>query len=113
MIDTRDPAGPLGGPSLAAGGSRDFTIGGVCGVPVTARAVTVNVAVTEVGASGHLVIFPAGVPIPLFATINYSAGQTRSNNAVLIPDASGTITVQCNQGSGTVDLVVDVTGYFQ
>jgi hypothetical protein len=113
MIDTRDPAGPRGGPALAAGGSRDFTIGGLCGVPVTARAVATNVAVTNVTASGHLVIFPAGLPLPLFATINYSAGQTRSNNAILIPDASETITVRCNQGSGTVDLVIDVTGYFQ
>jgi hypothetical protein len=113
IIDTRNPASPLGGPALAAGSNRDFTITNTCGVPSTAIAMEVNVTITLPTAGGSLTLFTAGSPNPLTATIDYSAGQTRANNAVVVPNPPGAITVNCNQGSGTVHFILDVSGYFQ
>ncbi|MGH9322715.1 MAG: hypothetical protein ACRD3V_22865 [Vicinamibacteria bacterium] len=47
LIDTRNPAGPLGGPSLAAGSDRIFALAGAWSNPSTAGSVAANVAVTS------------------------------------------------------------------
>jgi len=113
VVDTRDPTGPFGGPSLQAGAVRTFTITGRCGVPAEATAVSLNVVVSEPDAPGHLTVFPAGSPLPLSSTINYSAGQTRANNAIVPVGVGGGISVLCGQSSGTAQFIVDVNGYFQ
>jgi len=113
IIDTRNPDGPLGGPALVAGGSRDFTITNGCGIPATAQVISVNVTITQPTAAGQLVLYASGAGNPNTATIDYSAGQTRANNAILLPNSGGVVTVQCVQGSGTVHFVLDVNGYFQ
>jgi len=112
VIDTRNPAGPSGGPALSAGANRDFSISAGCGVPPTAIAVAANVTVTQPTAAGNLTIVAAGTPIVGTSTINYRAGQTRANNAIVSPN-SGAITVHCAQSSGTVHFILDVNGYFQ
>jgi ELWxxDGT repeat protein len=112
IVDTREPDGPLAGPPLAAGASRTFPLAGACGVPPGARAVAVNVAVSGASAAGHLRVFP-GQTAPLTAAINYGAGQTRTNNAILALSPEGAVTVLCMQGTGTVDFILDVNGYFR
>jgi hypothetical protein len=48
------------------------------------------------------------------STINYRAGRTRANNAVLTLSESGAITVFVGgQTIGTVHFILDVNGYFQ
>ena len=113
VLDTRNPAGPWGGPALSAGAVRGFVIQGQCGVPSSALSVAVNVTITEPTSGGFVTVYPAGAPVPLTSTINYSAGQTRANNAVLTLGPSGDIAVACGQPSGTVDFILDVSGYFQ
>jgi hypothetical protein len=113
-MDTRNPPWTCGGGSaLAAGADRVIPLVGRCGIPDTARAVSVNVTVTEPTAQGNLRLYPAGQPVPLTSTVNYVAGQTRANNAIVGLGASGEIGVRCAQASGTAHLVVDVNGYFQ
>src|SRR5262249_12938396 len=58
VIDTRNPNGPLGGPALAPGGQRTFTLTGQCGLPAGAKMVSVNVSVTGPTAGGFLGFFP-------------------------------------------------------
>jgi hypothetical protein len=113
VLDTRRPNGSLGGPALSAGGARTFVIAGQCGIPSSALSVSVNVTITGPTSGGFLTIYPAGSPVPPSSTINYAAGQTRANNAVPLLGASGDITVACGQPSGTVQFILDVTGYFQ
>ncbi len=113
LFDTRNPAGPLAGPALVAGADRTFTVAGQCGVPATARALSLNVTVTQPGAAGDLRFFPGGSAAPLVSTINYRAGQTRANDAVAVLGAAGDLTVHCDQGAGTAHLILDVNGYFQ
>ena len=81
VLDTHDPAGPLGGPALAAGASRDFLIAGRCGIPITARAIVANVTVTGPTGPGHLSMYAAGAGLPLVSAINFRAGQTRATTA--------------------------------
>lgn len=111
-IDTRDAAGPHGGPALSAGAGRDFTMVGRCNIPPTAIALAVNVTVTGASAAGHLRLYPAGTPLPVVSSINYSPGLTRANNAVVSLSPSGAITVHCAQGAGSVHFILDVSGYF-
>jgi uncharacterized repeat protein (TIGR01451 family) len=113
VLDTRNPLGPHGGPAIGAQSTRRFRISPRCGIPPTAAAISVTLAVTGPTVIGNLRIFPAGEAVPLIATINYSAGQTRTNNAIVRLSPDSEIDVFCAQASGTIHLVLDVNGYFQ
>ena len=112
-VDTRDPVGPFGGPALAAGEKRLFDLAGSCGVPVTAKAVAVNLTVVDPGALGHLQIFPADEAGTATSAINFRAGITRANNAILFLGEDGDVAVSCVLPSGSVHMVLDVVGYFE
>jgi hypothetical protein len=113
LVDTRAAAGPQGGPALQSGAPRLFQAAGVCGVPATAKAVAVNLTVTQPAGSGYLILAPAGAPVPLASSVNFLAGQTRANNAVLpLGNGTGALLVK-TVGGGTAQLVLDVSGYFQ
>ena len=114
LIDTRNPVGALAGPALNAGAARSFTIVGQCGLPAGAKAVSVNVTVVPATAgSGFLTLFPGGTSLPMASTINYKAGKSRANSALLTLGSAGDFLVWCGQISGTTDMVLDVNGYFQ
>src|SRR5262249_29161998 len=113
VLDTRGPAGAYGAPSLAAGTSRSFVFGGQCGVPVGAKAVAINVIAIDSSASGFLTLFATGSPFPPTSTINYRPGTVRANNAIIPLSALGSLDLVCGQATGTVNAVVDVSGYFQ
>ncbi len=113
LVDTRNAAGTYGGPALEAAIARVFPLAGQCGIPPSARAVSVNVTVTAATAQGNLRLSPGGLPTPLVSTINYLAGQTRANNAVAPLNALGELAVYCSQASGTAHFVLDVNGYFE
>ncbi len=82
-------------------------------MPANARALAVNVTVTAPTAPGVVTFTPAGI-VPMGAsTISYGPGQTRANNAVAALGEGGAVLVHCAQASGTVHLVVDVSGWFR
>jgi hypothetical protein len=112
LVDTRDPAGPRGGPVLSSTSSRSFPLAGFCGIPATAKALSVNLTVTQPSAAGFLTLYPDGTPVPPTSSINYSAGRTRANNAVLPLGGNGALRVQAG-GGGTVHFILDVNGYFE
>ena len=113
VADTRNPDGPSGGPSLAANVTRSFPAAGLCGIPSSAKAVAINVAIVLPSGDGHLTLYPSGSPVPLTATINFSAGAIRANNATIPLGVNGEVSVICAMGSGTTDFVLDVVGYFE
>jgi Tol biopolymer transport system component len=112
LYDSRaDGAGPL-----ASGVPRIRAAHGLCGVPTTATAIAANVTVTAPTALGFLTLYPGDSPAPGVATLNFSAGQTRTNNAMvqLATDGTGSYAASAFvQGSGTVQVIVDVAGYFE
>ena len=116
LVDTRNTAGAFGGPALAASSTRLFpvTLSG-CGVPPDAKAISVNLTVTGSAAAGYLTVYPASLAAaPLASSLNFKAGGTRANNAVLAlgSDGSGAVKV-LNGSAGAVHLIVDVNGYFR
>ncbi len=110
VVDTRT------GSPLASGVSRTFTLAGACGVPASAKAVAVNVTTIGSTARGNVTLWPADLAKPTTSVINFGAGETRANNAILMLATNGTGLLSA-QGfladGGTVHLVVDVAGYFQ
>lgn len=108
LADTRSAEAP----PLVARTARAFQVAGRCGIPATARAVAVSVAVTGADAAGNLLLYAGGVA-PVSSTINYVAGQTRANNAVVTLSDIGTVVVRSNQPTGTVQVILDVAGYFE
>jgi glucose/arabinose dehydrogenase len=113
VLDTRETAGPFGGPRLAAGADRTFVVANRCEIPITARAVSVNLSVIAATDPGHLTVFPAGGVAPNTSAINFQAGQTRANNGILTLGPGGDIVVRCGMAAGGVDFVLDVNGYFE
>ena len=111
-LDTRNAAGPWGAPALQAGGVRSFALAGKCGIPGTATSVAANLVVTQPTAAGYLTVFPAEGLVPLASALNFRAGQTRANNAVLKLGVGGAILVQ-SALPGTAHFILDVTGWFE
>jgi hypothetical protein len=112
VADTRNPTGPLGGPFLAAQGTRGFTIPGTCGIPNTpntAKAYSVNATVVPHGSLGFLTAFPCGQPLPLASTLNAADGRVKAAAAIVPAGTNGDL---CFFATGDTDLVLDINGYF-
>jgi hypothetical protein len=79
-------------------------------IPSTAQALAANATVINVsGQTGYLTIYPNGVPVPLASNIIYFPGQIISNAFTVSLDASGKFNIF---GERTIDMVVDVAGYY-
>ncbi len=115
VADTRNPDGPSGGPALSANSVRTFPVAGLCGIPPSATAVAINMAIWFPTDGGDLRLYPAGGAAPLASAINFRPGIVRANNAVVPLGAGGQIAVQCDMASstGSTDFFFDVYGYFQ
>ena len=77
---------------------------------------SVNLTVMDATAQGNAAAWPGGASAPLASILNFGAGQTRANNAILAlsQDGLGTLTVRANlAAAGSVQLLLDVTGYFE
>ncbi|HKD12834.1 MAG TPA: hypothetical protein VKE50_12195, partial [Thermoanaerobaculia bacterium] len=111
IADTRGNgfAGQYGPPALAPGAPRSFVLTGQCGIPSTAQAVSLNVTVTNTQAPGFVKIFPEGGASPVVSTLNYTAGQTVANAAVVPLGTGGGVTVGAAAGT---DLILDTDGYY-
>ncbi|HVT59281.1 MAG TPA: VCBS repeat-containing protein [Thermoanaerobaculia bacterium] len=113
VVDTRNAPGPYGGPALANNVLRDFVIGGKCGIPATAKAVSANVTVLNSTNSGDLRFGPGCRP-PSASTTVWVGGETRGTEAAFALDAKGVATLHALvAGNGTVHVLVDVNGYYQ
>ena len=83
---------------------------GLGGVPSGAKAVLVNLTVTEPGANGWLTLYPTGAPRPLASTLNHTPGLTVANLSVVPVSSDGRATIY--NSHGTSHVVLDVIGYF-
>lgn len=110
VVDTRLPGD---GPGLSARSERVFVLSGRCGIPTSARAVSANLTVTGSPLPGDVRVRPAGTVLPETSSINYREGQTRANNAILMLGAAGDVAVICSHSDGSVELILDVNGYFE
>lgn len=115
VIDTRTNGGS--NQPLQSGIERPLIISAECGIPLTARAVSVTLTVVESTGNGNVALFPGDVQAPLVSSINFVAGLTMANNAIvaLARNGAGTIVARAfvNASPGTVHLFLDVNGYFE
>jgi hypothetical protein len=113
VADTRNPDSPSGGPALAANTVRTFPVGDICGIPSSAAAVAINLAVFLPSNDGDLRVYPAGGVAPPAGSILFRSAIVRANNAIVSLGAGGRISVQCDMPSGSTHFFFDVYGYFQ
>jgi len=112
VVDTRNANGVNGGPILGTT-ARNFAIKGNCGVPSTAKAVTINIAITGASANSWLIVWPAGQAKPNTAAINFSPNDWALSNGAIVGVAAGSPDLSVFNAAGTVQVIIDVTGYFQ
>jgi len=111
VIDTRDGTGTTATP-VTDGETRNLDLTGSNGIPATGvTAVIVNLTVTATTASSHLTVWPDGQPKPTASNLNWPAGDTRANLALLPVSVDGV--VQTFNNDGATHLVIDVVGWFE
>lgn len=118
LIDTRSGAntvGPRGYPMTAQETYNRVVVGspGNCLIPLTATALALNVTVLHGTAKSFLTIFPADASRPIASSLNWTAGQAATPNAVIGVLAGGSKTLAFYNDAGTVDIIVDVAGYYR
>jgi hypothetical protein len=80
-----------------------------CNIPAGARAAALNIVATDTGGPGFVTAWPSGSTRPTVSSLNYVAGSTVANSAVVQLGGGGAIDVYTH---GPADVVVDVTGVF-
>ena len=111
IADTRNPAGPFGGPFLSGNAAaRSFAVpSGACGIPNTAQAYALNMTVVPHGPLGFLTAFPCDQLQPLASNLNSIDGRVKAVASIL---PAGTNGAACFFASNDTDLVLDINGYF-
>ena len=110
ILDSRDGTGGSSSP-WGAWTARSVTVAGVGGVPADAKAVALNLTVTDTTSSSYLTVWPAGQQMPTASNLNWPAGDTRPNLVVAKVGAGGAVSIFNREGSTQV--VADVVGYFR
>jgi len=103
---------PCSGHTLSAPTPLTVQVTGAGGVPTSGvAAVVANLTVSGSSATSWLLGYATGatLPNPTPSMVNYVTGQFIADRAIIPVSASGQISLR--NGSGTVDVVVDVTGY--
>lgn len=102
ILDTRTTKN-----TLAAGATVRVNLGSYSGITAAA----LNVTVTDPTRAGFITAYPDGVTLPTASNVNYGAGQTTANETVVQAGSDGYVDFT-NTSTGSVDLVLDLTGYF-
>ena len=90
---------------------RTLVVEGRAGIPSTGvDAVAVNVTVVSPTSSNYVTVYPSGTPKPNASNINFVAGQTIPNMAIVKVGNDGKIAIY-NEG-GSTQVIVDVVGWF-
>ena len=110
LVDTRNAAGPYGGPPFTAGATRTFDLnsGPCAGIPDVA-AYSLNIAVVVPASANFLKVYPAGGVVPVVSTLNYSAGQNIANAAIVPSGTGGAVSVFSGEST---HVIIDINGYF-
>ncbi|MFJ6783477.1 hypothetical protein [Streptomyces yangpuensis] len=112
LLDTRAGLGRPGTAPVAAGGEVSLQVAGRAGVPQAgARAVVLNVTVTDPKSDGHLTVWPSGTARPDSSNLNWTTGRTVPNQVVVPVGEDGRVNLR-NAGWGTAHLIADVFGYY-
>jgi hypothetical protein len=112
ITDTRTGSGlPNAGKTLGPAGTLPVQVSGAGGVPATGvSAAVMNVTVTNATQSSYLTAWPTGATQPTASDLNWVTGQTVPNLGVVKLGSGGSI--QVFNAAGSVDVIVDVSGWY-
>jgi len=113
IVDTRNPNSTNGGPIMGNNSQRDFIVRGICGVPTSAKAVSLNVTITAATQPSFLTLWPSGGTRPVVSTINFTPNDPALANGAIVGLSTNTNDLSVFNSSGNVHVILDVTGYFQ
>ena len=116
LFDTRPGSDNVGARSTPVAAGEVLTVqargpSGLCNLPSDATGVALNVAIVNPTAASFLTVYPADATRPLAANLNWVAGQEPTPNAVTAALAGDGRLAFYNL-AGSVDLAVDVDGYY-
>ncbi|MFJ3386019.1 MULTISPECIES: hypothetical protein, partial [unclassified Curtobacterium] len=100
--------------TVSGGGSISFSVAGVGGIPSNAAAVALGVIVVNSGGgAGWVRPYPSGGDKGT-GVLNYvsTKGVSTSMTAQVAVGSDGKVTIDTPSGGGTIDIAVDVQGYF-
>ncbi len=118
LLDTRVGSGTCaGGPTTAVapvhgGVVQTVKVAGAAGVPANASAVVLNLAATGLAqtSSAYVTAYPTGKPRPTASNLNVLSSAAIANLVTVPLGTGGSINLVTS--SGTVNLVVDLAGYY-
>lgn len=108
ILDTRQTGGTFGPLT-----THSLQVGSRGGIPASASAAVLNLTVTNATARGHITAYPSNKPLPYASNVNFIAGQNNADLVVVPLGADGKINLRSGSVLGTVDVIVDVVGYFK
>jgi hypothetical protein len=94
---------------IPAGGTWDFTVTGVGGVPTGAKAVMVNITATAAASAGYFTAWESGKTRPATSGLQYQATNPSAVLALVPVSSTGKISLYSLRQA---DVLIDVMGYF-
>ena len=118
IVDTRDSAlpNPNGLPALTNGVTRSFQIKGFsrCGIPATAKAISVTLTAVAPPGAGWVSLWPYGGVWPGVSNLNFGGGESAVANGAVVMLGSGTPDLNClAMTPSPMHVVIDVVGYYR
>ena len=110
MLDTRHGIGVAEG-KIPADSHISLHVANGKAIPSDATAVAMNLTALDSTDNGLITAYPTGESLPAVSNLNYGAGSTKNNMAIVPIGAGGDVTFE-NNSKGPVDLLADVTGYY-
>lgn len=112
-VDTRYGNSVNGGPIMGQDSTRNFQMRGVCGVPSTAKAVSLNLTAVQSNTGGWMTLWPSNLSRPNVAMISFQASDPALANGVIVGVSTNPQDLSVYNNQGTVHVIIDITGYFQ
>ncbi len=103
LVDTRN------GQYLRGGQEADFSLSGLCNIPASAQAFSLNFTALPRTVLNYLTVWPYGQQQPVVSTLNATTGTVTANAAIVGAGTNQTIAVYPTDNT---DLVIDINGYF-
>ena len=117
LVDTRHTTDHVGARATAVGENESVVFSvwgsnGNCEIPTTATGIATNITAVFPTADSYLTVYPSDAPRPTASNLNWVAASPPTPNQVTVGlSADGAIGVYNH--AGTVDVVVDIVGYYQ
>ncbi len=100
------------GKPIASHTSLTVQVSGLAGIPLTATAAALEVTFANGSArSGYITVYPEGAAMPVASQLNWTGSGPVTNSMYSVLPGNGAISVY-NGSSGSIEVAIDVEGYF-